>query len=99
MESKFYKRDCIKRTLEIINQYEHHVMRNVPTEKEQFEVTLLINCLLGLLVLPKELWCEKLPNEPIRQLDGWGLKAEYIEDAGYEPERCLKCKTAKYTGS
>ncbi|HHT9134830.1 MAG TPA: HEPN family nuclease [Candidatus Avalokitesvara rifleensis] len=81
MEYTVFERDFIVRTLKIIDQYEECVMPRVP-EPEQFEVTLLINCLLGLLVLPKERCHVNIPDEPINELDKWGLKAEYIINPG-----------------
>lgn len=48
----FYKqqeRDFIERTLNILEQYDS---LNVP-EKEHYEVTLLINCMVGLYYLNK----------------------------------------------
>ena len=45
-----YAREFILRTLSIIEQYETHV----PSGPEKYEQTLLLNCLLGLLVLPSE---------------------------------------------
>ena len=41
------------RTLELLQQYDSIVVKSMPEEK-RFEVTLLINCLLGLIVLPYE---------------------------------------------
>lgn len=78
MEYEIFERDFIVRTMEIIRQYETHV----PSD-EQFEVTLLINCLLGLLVLPKERCYVDIPDVPIGQIEGWGLRAEHIKGGKY----------------
>lgn len=56
-------------------------MPKVP-ETNQYEVTLLINCLLGLLVLPKELKRKHIPDTPISDLTDWGMKKEYIDKPG-----------------
>ena len=48
------ERDFIQRTQTIIEQYEQHVQTAVSAD-EAFEVTLLLNCLLGLLVFPQQL--------------------------------------------
>lgn len=77
MEYEVFERDFIIRTLKIISQYEQYVL---PKPEEHYEVTLLINCLLGLLVLPNELCLEDIPDVPIKQLYGWGLKEEYIQN-------------------
>lgn len=45
--------DFVRRTLEVINQYDTLIREDLP-EDEQREVTLLLNCLVGLLVLPFE---------------------------------------------
>ena len=55
--------DFIKRTLEIIDEYQG-----------DNDVTLLINCCLGLLILPKERHFDSLPNKQItKNKDYWGL--------------------------
>ncbi|MEW6226592.1 MAG: HEPN family nuclease [Bacillota bacterium] len=82
MEYEIFERDFIVRTLKIIRQYEKYV-----PVSEQFEVTLLINCLLGLLVLPKERCYVDIPDVLIEELEGWGLRADHIK-AG--PSRSLK---------
>ncbi|KFD40514.1 hypothetical protein DK28_0204430 [Peptococcaceae bacterium SCADC1_2_3] len=84
MEYETLERDFITRTLKIICQYE----KNIP-KFEQFEVTLLINCLVGLLILPKERFYKKIPNTPINQLKDWGLRADHIIKPGME-KRSLK---------
>ncbi|HEX3035873.1 MAG TPA: HEPN family nuclease [Thermodesulfobacteriota bacterium] len=78
MEYEIFERDFIVRTLRIIQQYEEYV-----PVSQQFEVTLLINCLLGLLVLPKERCYVDIPDVPINQLEGWGLCADHIKAGRY----------------
>ena len=53
MDYKDVVTDFISRTLELLNQYDSIVAKQVLKDK-QFEVTLLINCLLGLIVMPYE---------------------------------------------
>lgn len=55
--------DFIERTLELISQYES-VLHKYDFDK-QFNHTLLINCLLGLIVFPKERAISFLPKEKI----------------------------------
>lgn len=55
--------DFIERTLKLISQYEG-IMRRYEFE-EQYNYTLLINCLLGLIVFPKEKSISYLPNEKL----------------------------------
>ena len=85
---EIFQRDFIARTLEIVEQYEKYVMKCV-SENQQFEVTLLINCLLGLLVLPKEHCYRSIPNKPIKELEEWGLFPDFIQDWGSEDHHTL----------
>ena len=57
--------DFIERTLELISQYES-ILHKYIFEK-QFNHTLLINCLLGLIVFPKERAISYLPKEIINK--------------------------------
>lgn len=60
--------DFIKRTVDIINDYDG-----------QYEVTLLLNCCTGLLVLPKEVHNNLIPNLEIPVTGSiWGLKRSYL---------------------
>lgn len=52
----------IKRTLELLESY-----------NEEYDATLILNCLLGLLIVPKERFYNIIPCEPI---SNWGLVAE-----------------------
>lgn len=72
------ERDFIKRTLEIIDQYEELVRSRMP-EPQQFEVTLLLNCLLGLLIYPQQL----AGDNAARRFDNW-LTNDYVERIGPE---------------
>lgn len=76
-----FERDFIERTLQLIEQYDHHVMPNVP-DNEQYEVTLLLNCLLGLLVLPRQSLFAQVPAIPVNQLQAWGLPTDVVKDWG-----------------
>lgn len=53
--------DFIERTKLIIKQYDDFQIG----EKDKFEVTLFLNCLVGLLVLPQQHWFDNLPTELI----------------------------------
>jgi len=66
--------DFVDRTLKLIDQYDEYRMR-LPFE-EQYNHTLLINCLLGLIVLPKEKALRYIPKERIafvKALKEWGI--------------------------
>ncbi len=53
MEYEKVELDFVKRSLAILDQYDDYVRPAIPTE-QHYEVTLLLNCLLGLIVLPFE---------------------------------------------
>ncbi len=44
--------DFIQRTKKIINQYDSLLI----PDNDKFEVTLFLNCLVGLLILPQQKW-------------------------------------------
>ncbi len=66
-----FERDFMKRTLQLLMDY--------PGE---YEATLLLNCLLGLLVVPKETSLEKIPTDPISEFHKWGISPESIKSFG-----------------
>jgi len=47
-----------------------------------YDATLLINCMLGLLVVPKETLIEKIPAAPFESLADWGIQPASIRSAG-----------------
>lgn len=65
--------DFVKRTREILHQYE----KLQPEGEEKYEVTLLLNCFVGLLILPKEYWYEKLPTTEVDENE-WGINPKLI---------------------
>jgi len=71
--SVMYKRqpeiDFIRRTYEILHGY-----------RGKYNVTLLINCCIGLLILPKEKWDKNLPIGDINQNE-WGISPNDIKIA------------------
>ncbi|UII26906.1 hypothetical protein LVD15_00270 [Fulvivirga maritima] len=76
-----YKRiefDFINRTLALISQYENN-LHKYPYE-EQYNYTLLINCLLGLIVMPKEKVISHIPNGRLTKelLQEMGLEESQI---------------------
>ena len=64
-------RSFMKRTLAIARDY-----------GGPFDATLLINCLLGLLIVPKETLIEKVPQEPFERLSEWGISPTSIRSIG-----------------
>jgi hypothetical protein len=65
--------DFILRTFKIIEQYQ---LLKLPKE-ENYEVTLMINCMVGLLVLPQQQWFSHLPKDLISTKD-WGIDPAHI---------------------
>ena len=80
--------DFIRRTLEIIDQYAELVRGRVDKDQE-YEVTLLMNCLLGLLIYPQQIahhkgWQPWLSTAKLSYEDSqWGLSREMLRSAGY----------------
>ena len=56
-----FEQDFIMRTMMLIEQYYDEVVPNKPFY-EQFNYTLLINCLFGLIVMPKERAMSAIPT-------------------------------------
>lgn len=61
MTNYYSRKDFAERTLKLISQYERDMFRY--DFNEQYNHTLLINCLLGLIVFPKERFLTHIPNE------------------------------------
>ncbi len=66
--------EFVKRTKIIIEQYDQFQIQ----DKEKYEVTLLLNCLVGLLILPQQHWIRKLHGQLDLEKD-WGITSEHIQ--------------------
>lgn len=73
-----FERDLLRRTLQIVRSYQG-----------SYDATNLINCLLGLLVVPKEKSLDRIPNDPVSDLSRWGISPGSIKSFG----KC-QCGTA-----
>lgn len=51
--------DFVKRTLKIIEQYNSLFIEGID---EKYEVTLLINCFIGLIIIPHERWINDIDS-------------------------------------
>lgn len=60
---KNIEHDFVERTLRLISQYES--LLHQYEFKEQYNYTLLINCMLGVIVMPKERVFSHIPNHRI----------------------------------
>jgi len=78
--------DFAKRTLKILKQYD----QTRQTREESFEVTLLINCLVGLLVLPQKHRLDLIPDILVEDLKEWNIDPEFIKDWGTMKEGEIK---------
>ena len=70
--------DFARRTLRIIEQYDQAKQPG----PENFEVTLLVNCLVGLLILPHERRMRLIPDVGIDKLHTWSIDPSFINDWG-----------------
>jgi hypothetical protein len=66
-----FERSFSEHTLIIVNEY-----------SGQYDATLLINCLLGLLVVPKETVLNAIPETPLSELASWGIEPASIKATG-----------------
>lgn len=66
--------DFVNRTVSILEFYKKLDLK----ESENFEVTLFVNCLLGLIIIPKsKLWDKSIIIED--SIETWGLKDSQIK--------------------
>jgi len=65
------ERDFMTRTLSLIQEYDG-----------PYDATLLVNCLLGLLIVPNASMLEKIPSIPFDCLEEWGVKQSSIKKMG-----------------
>jgi hypothetical protein len=66
-----FARSFMRRTLDIAKTYEG-----------PYDATLLINCMIGLLIVPKEALIAKIPTAPFESLVEWGIRPGSIRSAG-----------------
>lgn len=64
-------RAFMERTLALVRSY-----------KGRYEATNLINCLLGLLLVPSKSMFTGIPAEPLSSLQGWGISPKSIRRYG-----------------
>jgi HEPN pEK499 p136 len=71
-----FQLDFMRRTLAIVRGY-----------NEPYDATLLVNCLLGLLIVPKERWITRIPADPLSRLPDWGISPNAVKSFG----KCPTC--------
>lgn len=68
-----FERLFMERSLELVDSY-----------RGEYETTLLLNCLVGLLLFPNERFIDQIPDRSLHELSFWGLQADCITSAGGE---------------
>jgi hypothetical protein len=66
-----FERDFMRRTLKLVQDYQG-----------PYDATLLLNCLLGLLIVPKERSIDRIPADPVADLHKWGISPNSIKSFG-----------------
>lgn len=80
MEYSNINKEFVSRTLKILQDY-----------NGKFEVTLLVNCCVGLLVLPREEHEHLIPNTEIPATGKlWGISRVALSFGPQAPDYCLK---------
>ena len=59
-----------------------HTLRLLGAYDGEHDATLLVNCLLGLLVVPKETILDAIPEAPHSELANWGIDPRSILSVG-----------------
>ncbi len=62
--------------------FSEHTLNLVQSYKGPLDATLLVNCLLGLLVVPKETVLKAIPEDPLSSLSNWGITPSSIRSPG-----------------
>ncbi|WP_048441058.1 HEPN family nuclease [Caenimonas sp. SL110] len=62
--------------------FSEHTLAVIEEYSGTYDATLLINCLLGLLVVPKETVLNAIPDTPLSELKKWGIEPASIRDPG-----------------
>lgn len=62
--------------------FSEHTLRLVQDYEGPYDATLIVNCLLGLLVVPRETMLAAIPESPLSDLPKWGISEAAIKDCG-----------------
>jgi hypothetical protein len=62
--------------------FSEHTLAIVEAYSGKYDATLLINCLLGLLVVPKETMLNAIPETQLSELEKWGIAPSSIKASG-----------------
>ena len=80
--------DFIERTKLILEQYDKTDFSEVPEEK--YEITLYMNCLMGLLVVPQQVWHDNIPKGDLDE--NWFIEKGHISFCIETGEKRYKIK-------
>lgn len=77
-----FETEFVQRTLALIDQYNEMIKELGKPFREQYNYTLTLNCLLGLIVMPKERALSFLPAERLTQQlkQAWGYRSRSYPD-------------------
>lgn len=75
--------------------FSEHTLCIVDSYSGDFDATLLVNCLLGLLVVPKETILHAIPEDPISELANWGINPASIRNPGKATPKNPKPETLR----
>lgn len=69
-----------------LSDFEHsfvdHTLKLVESYDGLYDATLMVNCLLGLLVVPREAFLQAIPEHSLDKLPEWGIRRESIKQVG-----------------
>lgn len=71
-----FELDFISRTLILVENY-----------TGSLDATFQVNCLLGLLLVPKEKFIERVPADPVEQFFKWGISSASIMKYGKKTKK------------
>jgi hypothetical protein len=80
--------DFINRTKIILKQYENVDFSDMETGLDKkYDVTLFINCFVGMLITPQQNWFYSIPETKIENDESWHIKQAHIKflKKGEEP--------------
>jgi hypothetical protein len=66
-----FERSFMLRTLKIVQEY-----------AGPYDATLLLNCLLGLLIVPRQAMLDRVPNTPLADIQTWGISPSAVQSFG-----------------
>ncbi len=62
--------------------FSEHTLQLLKGYTGELDATLIINCLLGLLIVPKETVLKAIPDSPLSDLPRWGINQSSIKSPG-----------------